>query len=154
VFELVTSSDKLGQQSTLVGGGRYDGLVEDLGGPKTSAFGFAFGVERAVLCMPGESDSFLARPTLFVATRGAAARIRATAIAHALRRAGIAVELEHREAAMKGQFKRADKTGARFVLALGDDELAKGQGAVREMATRTETAVDLADIDALIRALA
>jgi histidyl-tRNA synthetase len=154
VFELVTTSDRLGAQGTLVGGGRYDGLVEDIGGPKTPAFGFAFGVERAVLCMPGELESFATRPALFIATRGPAARVRGTAIAHALRKAGVAVEIEHREAGMKGQFKRADKLAARFALALGDEELATGKGALREMATRAETPVDLADTDAIARALA
>jgi histidyl-tRNA synthetase len=153
VFEIVTTGTKLGAQGTLVGGGRYNGLVEDLGGPATAAFGFAFGVERAVLCMPGEPDSYLERPALFIATRGAAARVRGTALAHGLRKAGVAVELEHREAGMKGQFKRADKLAARFVLALGDDELARGRGALRDMATRAEVEVDLADVASIAQHL-
>jgi histidyl-tRNA synthetase len=153
VFEILSSAPTLGKQSTVVGGGRYDGLVELLGGPATPAVGFALGVERAVLAMGADPQSLVSRPALFIATRGANARIRGTAIAHALRLAGVVVEVEHRDVGMKAQFKRGEKLGARFAIALGDDELKTGRATVRNMDTRDEVAVDLADAAALTAAV-
>jgi histidyl-tRNA synthetase len=154
VFEIVSSAPALGSQGTVVGGGRYDGLVELLGGPATPAFGFALGIERAVLAMGVDPATVVPRPALFIACRGAAARSRATAVAHALRLAGAVVEVEHREVGMKAQFKRAEKLGARWALAIGDDELASGRATMRQMANREEVAVDLADSAALAARLA
>ncbi len=138
VFEIVSSSANLGSQTTVVGGGRYDGLIEQLGGPSTPAFGFAFGVERALLAMGAAGVGAGTPPALFIATRGAAARQRATVLAQALRTAGFVVEVEHREVSMKAQMRRAEKLAATYVLAIGDDELAKNQGALRHMASRNE----------------
>ncbi len=152
VFEIVTSASHLGTQGTICGGGRYDGLIESLGGPKTPAMGFAFGVERAILCMPDPAEKFVAPVGLFIATLGAAARQRATALAHGLRLAGVTVEVEHREVGMKAQFRRADKLGARLSLALGEAELASGQANLKDMAARVETPVALADLTAAVLA--
>jgi histidyl-tRNA synthetase len=152
VFEIVTTAGHLGNQATICGGGRYDGLIESLGGPKTPAMGFAFGVERAVSCMPAPAESFVAPVGLYIATMSAAARQRGTALAHALRLAGITVEVEHREVGMKAQFRRADKLGARLSLALGEAELASGEGKLKDMAARTETPVALADLTAAVQA--
>jgi len=154
VFEIVSAAGKLGAQSTIVAGGRYDGLVESLGGPATPAMGFALGVERALLCMPGDAASFAPSVELFLATRGAPSRVRATALAAQLRAAGVTVELEHRDVKMKAQFARADKLGARFALGLGDEELASGKATLKEMATRAETPVDLADVAGIAAAVA
>ncbi len=153
VFEIVSAAGALGAQSTIVAGGRYDGLVESLGGPATPAMGFALGVERALLCMPGDAQSFVPPIDLFIATRGAASRVRATALAAALRARGLTVELEHRDVKMKAQFARADKLGAKFALAIGDDELTTGKAAVKDMAQRTETAVDLNDVHEVVAAI-
>jgi histidyl-tRNA synthetase len=149
VFEILSSAPSLGAQSTVVGGGRYDGLVEMLGGPATPAVGFALGMERAVLAMGPDAGASAHRPDLFIATRGAEARVRGTALAHALRGANLGVEVEHRDVGMKAQFKRAEKLRARWVLALGDDELAAGTATVRQMSTREERAVALADLEAM-----
>jgi histidyl-tRNA synthetase len=154
VFEILSSAPTLGSQGTVVGGGRYDGLVELLGGPATPAFGFALGIERAVLAMGLDPATIVPRPAVFVATRGAAARARGTALAHALRLAGAIVEVEHREVGMKAQFKRAEKLGSRWALAIGDDELASGKATMRQMATREEVAVDLTDVAAIVARLA
>jgi histidyl-tRNA synthetase len=151
VFEILSPSDTLGTQSTIVAGGRYDGLVESLGGPATPAVGFALGVERAILTLAGEPASFLAKPDLFVAHIGDAARRRAIALAHQLRLAGFKVEVEHRAVGMKAQFKRADRAGARYSLALGDDEIASGRGKLKDMAARSEREVALADLAAALR---
>jgi histidyl-tRNA synthetase len=154
VFEILSAAPALGAQSTVVGGGRYDGLVEQLGGPPTPAFGFALGVERAVLAMGADAEAVAPHPALFVATRGEPARVRGTALAHALRTAGVGVEVEHRDVSMKAQYKRAEKLRARWALAIGDAELASGKATMRELATRIEVAVDLADVTALAAALA
>lgn len=157
VFEIVSSSANLGAQTTVVGGGRYDGLIEQLGGPATPAFGFAFGVERALLAMGAAGVGAGTPPALFIATRGAAARQRATVLAQALRTAGFVVEVEHREVSMKAQLRRAEKLAATYVLAIGDDELAKNQGALRHMASRTEqplASLSAADSAAIAQAIA
>jgi histidyl-tRNA synthetase len=133
VFELISRSPALGTQSTLVAGGRYDNLVESLGGPATPAAGFALGIERAVLSLPDDDASAVPRPDVYFAVHGAAARRRAMLLAAALRRRGLWVELEHRSVGMKAQFKRADKLGARFVVALGDTEINEERAAVRDM---------------------
>jgi histidyl-tRNA synthetase len=146
VFEILSSSDELGSQSTLVAGGRYDRLVESLGGPPTPAVGFALGTERNVLCLPDPPERFVARPDVFVAVHGDRARRRALALVEELRAAGLAAELEHRAVGMKAQFKRADKLGARFVATLGEAEIEAGTVNLRDMESRAERAVA---IDAL-----
>jgi len=153
VFEIKSAAGSLGAQSTIVAGGRYDGLVEMLGGPATPAVGFALGVERALLCMSGDASTYAPPLQLFVGTMGAAARVRATALAHRLRQAGVAVEVEHRETGVKGQLRRAEKAGARFALVLGDAELTSGRGKLKEMATRAETEVALDDLEGIVGAI-
>ncbi len=146
VFELVSGAGELGSQSTIAAGGRYDGLVESLGGPATPAVGFALGIERAILSMPGTAEDFAPRPDLFLATLGEAPRRRGLQLAHRLRLGGNSVELEHRTVGMKAQMKRADKLRARFVAVLGDDELAANRVAVRDMDTRQEVSVALEEL--------
>jgi len=140
VFELMTSSSDLGTQNTLVAGGRYDNLIADLGGPPTPAVGFSIGLERTVLSL--EREAFARSPEVFIATLGAEARRRGLVLADELRRhGGWYVELEHRSVGMKAQFKRADKLGARFVIALGDTELAEGTASLRDMRASEEISV-------------
>lgn len=146
VFEITSAAGALGAQSTIVAGGRYDGLLESLGGQPTPAMGFALGVERALLCMGGDAAAFVRPIDVFIATRGEDSRVRATALAHALRKAGLAVEVEHRDAGMKNQFRRADALRARHALALGEAELASGGAKLKDMATRQEVEVRLDDV--------
>lgn len=152
VFEFTTTAGNLGSQSTIVAGGRYDEMIGELGGPATPAIGFGIGVERTILCMPGEAASYAPRVDLFIAAAGAAARGRATALAHQLRLAGVTVEVEHRDVGFKAQFRRADKLGARLSLALGESELATGAGKLKDMASRTELPVTLSDLAAAVTA--
>ena len=152
VFEITTTAGNLGSQSTLVAGGRYDDMIRELGGPVTPAIGFGIGVERTVLCMPGTPASYAVGLDLFIAAAGPAARVRATALAQALRTAGITVEVEHREVGFKAQFRRADKLGARLSLALGESELATGAAKLKSMAERTETPIELDGLVAAVRA--
>ena len=153
VFEFTTTAGNLGRQSTIVAGGRYDDMIGELGGPATPAIGFGIGVERTVLCMPGDAATYAPPVGLFIAAHGAAARRRATALAHTLRQAGIVVEVEHREVGMKAQFRRADKLGARLSLALGESELASGEGKLKDMAARAEHPVVLSDLLATVQRL-
>jgi histidyl-tRNA synthetase len=148
VFEVQSTSQSLGTQATLVGGGRYDELVESMGGPPTPAVGFALGVERAVLTLPGSPDEFLPRPDLFLAPLGDAARRRALVLAHGLRAAGLRVEVEHRAVGPKAQLKRADKLRARIALVLGDTELSSGRARLRDMAAGSEREIALDDLAA------
>ncbi|MBK9070090.1 MAG: histidine--tRNA ligase [Myxococcales bacterium] len=143
VFEMKCYHPELGAQSTVAGGGRYNTLVESLGGPATPAMGFAFGVERAILCMadaPGEATL-----DLFIASLGDAARKQAIVLAHALRPLGLRIETELRQASAKAQFKRADKLGAAAVLTLGDDELAAGTATVKHLREKRQVTVSLLD---------
>ena len=153
VFELTTTAGNLGSQSTLVAGGRYDDMIGELGGPNTPAIGFGIGVERTVLCMPGEAAAYAPKTGLFIAAHGAEARTRAVSLAHGLRLAGVVVEVEHRDVGMKAQFRRADKLGAQFSLALGEQELATGEGKIKDMAARTEHPVKLADLVTIVKRL-
>jgi len=146
VFEIQSAAPALGSQSALVGGGRYDELVEAMGGPATPAVGFALGVERGILALPGSAESFLTAPDLFLAAIGEAARRRALVLAHALRAAGLRIELEHRSVGVRAQLRRADKLHARASLVLGDDELTSGRGKLRDMGSGEEREIALASL--------
>ena len=150
VFEITSDGGNLGAQNTIAAGGRYDGLVESLGGPSTPAVGFALGIERAILALPGGVEDYVPKPIAYIAARGDAARQRAIALSFELRGAGLYVEVEHRDMSIKAQFKRADKLGARYAIAIGDDELSSGTVAVRDMASRDETRVAFADVAAAL----
>ena len=151
VFELLGSSKVLSSQSTLVAGGRYDGLIESLGGPKTPAVGFAIGVERAVLSLAKQDK--LNAPDVFIACADDEARQVALGLSHALQQGGFRVEFEHRQTSFKSQFKRADKLGARFVMSMGPDEVAAGQARIKNMGERKEDVVNHADlVDFLVKA--
>jgi len=130
VFEWVT--DRLGAQGTICGGGRYDGLFAQLGGKATPAVGFASGLERVMLLLD-ELGRFPApsAPAAYAIVPNATAMPRVMIAVEALRAAGIAVLLHAGGGSMKSQFKRADASGARFALVFGDDELARGEVAVK-----------------------
>lgn len=143
VFEI--TYEELGAQSTVCGGGRYDGLVEQLGGKPTPSIGFGLGLERLLLTMHKQGVQVAGRPApeLFLATVGEEAGRRAPAIVARARRDGIAAQLDYMGRSLKGQLKYADKLGARFVAVLGEEELAAGKVRVKEMATGEEAEVAL-----------
>jgi histidyl-tRNA synthetase len=148
VFEVRGTGGELGSQNAIAGGGRYDNLVAELGGPPgTPAFGFAFGVERLVMTVPGEAASFEAPVDLFLVTHGAAAQEWAFATAHRLRLRGYRVDFVHKAASFKSQMKRADKLRARYALLVGDEELAKSAVKVRNMQGGDERMVAMSDLD-------
>jgi histidyl-tRNA synthetase len=126
------TSGRLGAQSSVLGGGRYDGLVKDLGGPDAAGIGFAVGLERlALLVPPGEVRP---RCDVFLLPLAAAGLDGALRLQRALRQAGLAAMLDPEGRSFKSRMKQADKLGARFVAILGEEEMARGVWTVRDMA--------------------
>jgi len=144
-FEMVT--DRLGAQSAVAAGGRYDRLITDLGGPPLPGIGFAMGVERLALLL-GTREDAAPRPALFIATVGSEAERFAFRLLTRLQRQGIYAEMEYAGKSLKAQLRRADKLGARGVLILGGDELARGVAQLRDMTAGTQEEVPLNDLDA------
>lgn len=138
-FELVTSL--LGAQSAVAAGGRYDGLVSQLGGPSAPGIGFALGVERVALLLGDRS--FERKPDLFIAVMGEAARSRGFALMAELQDRGFWVETDCEGKSLKGQMRRADKLGCCYSMVLGDSEVASGTVALKRMADGQEQTVML-----------
>jgi histidyl-tRNA synthetase len=145
----IAGNDKLGAQNTLIGGGRYDGLSETLGGPPAKGFGFAFGVDRMVMSLPDDEVERLRAadaPDLFIAFMGDAARDRAFKVARELREAGIAVVMEFEDRKMKKAMAAADKSRARFALIIGENEVASGEYGLKRLATGQQESLALDEI--------
>lgn len=137
VFEITT--EELGSQNAVAAGGRYDGLVEELGGPLVPAVGFAMGIERLVLLHEKAfPDGFGKEVRVFIAHLGDEARKKAFMLASELRKKGVPTETDYGSKSLKSQLKRADKSGARYTFILGEDELNRGVVKVRYMDTSTE----------------
>jgi histidyl-tRNA synthetase len=146
------TSDALGSQSAVAGGGRYDRLVETLGGPPTPGIGFGLGQERLALVL--EKNGWKPRdrrPEVFFVSADAEGARAALAHAAALRKAGVACDLDARAGKFKAQIKQAERVGARYAVVLGFAEVASGQAKLKELATREETPVALADLVARLR---
>lgn len=143
VFEFTTTD--LGSQATVCGGGRYDGLVAQMGGPATPALGFGMGLERLLLLMEAQGISFPAAQgcDLYIGSIGGAARQKAFALAGALRESGVAATFDEMGRGVKAQMKYADKIGARFSMVLGDNELSEGKAEIKNMQTGEKTSVPL-----------
>ena len=151
-FEITSS--QLGAQATVCGGGRYDGLVEQLGGSPTPAVGWALGMERLVLLLaqsPAEASPALV-PDLYVVNRGEAAEAAALVLARSLRLRGLQVELDAGNSGFGKQFKRADRSGAPWAAVLGEEELAAGQVQLKPLRdpTLTESRLPLKDLHRLV----
>jgi histidyl-tRNA synthetase len=144
-FEWTTT--QLGSQSAVAAGGRYDGLVEQLGGPPIPGVGFAVGVERLTMLLRLQESAAASGPSLFVVWVGDRARDWAFPIVHRLRRSGVSVEMEGEARSMKSQMRRADKLKAVSVLIVGEDELAKGKAVLRDMASKQQTEINLDGIE-------
>jgi histidyl-tRNA synthetase len=143
-FEMVTSS--LGAQNAVAAGGRYDGLIADLGGPALPGIGFAMGVERLVL-MKGRETLPAPRPHFFLAAMGEEADHRAFLLMAALHRRGIHAEMDFGAKSLKAQMRRAGKMNARFVLILGEEELAQGIVQLRDMDAGSQQELPLENLD-------
>ena len=141
-FEVTTTN--LGAQNAVGAGGRYDGLVETLGGPPTPAVGFAVGLERMAMMLPEKAVASIPRvATVYVAgfgERGSAAGFSAI---EELRVAGVQAVSDFRSATLKAHLRQADRLGCRFTLIVGDDEVAKETGILRDMRTKVQCDVSL-----------
>ena len=134
----------MGSQNAIGGGGRYDKLAQEVGGRNTPGLGFALGYERCVLALEaaGVEMSAPRGVDVFIACATDDVRPKAFELAQIVRDAGSSAELDHQSRSLKGQFKLADKLGARRVAILGPDELAEGKVKVRDMSTHEERLVD------------
>ena len=145
----------LGAQSAVAGGGRYDGLVEQLEGPSTPAIGFAMGMERLLLAL--EKQNLLPEPavdpSVFVVALGDAAKVEAFKIVQSVREHYIPCEMDGQGKSMKAQLKYANKINAKYVIIFGDDELANGEAIVRFMETSEQETVPLSTISEHITSL-
>ncbi|MEZ5116922.1 MAG: histidine--tRNA ligase [Candidatus Nanopelagicales bacterium] len=137
--------DGLGAQSGIGGGGRYDGLMADIGGPELSGIGFGLGTDRTYLACRAEglTPGDAARCDVFLVPLGAEAKSRLVALAGALRTAGVRVDLAYGDRGMKGAMKAADRSGAAHTVILGDRDLESGTAQVKDMTTGEQTAVPL-----------
>jgi histidyl-tRNA synthetase len=143
-FEMQTGA--LGAQSAVAGGGRYDGLVEALGGPSIPAIGFAIGFDRLVEVVSQIQQARPNTPQLFIAALGPEAQDQAFQWLSALGAAGIAAEMDYSGRSLKSQMKRADRLGAANVLIVGDSELQKGAAVLRDMVSKQQQEVALKDL--------
>jgi histidyl-tRNA synthetase len=149
-FEWTTT--QLGSQSAVAAGGRYDGLVEQLGGPAIPGVGFAMGVERLTMLLRMQEAAAAKGPSLFVVWVGEKARDWAFPLVHRLRQKGVSVEIEGETRSLKSQMRRADKLKAVSVLIVGDDELAKGKAVLRDMASKQQAEIGLDGIESELAA--
>jgi histidyl-tRNA synthetase len=140
-FEL--TSGKLGAQDAVAAGGRYDGLVESFGGPSVPGLGFALGMERLVMILPGTEDPEGAKAPVFVAALGAEPGRIGLRYVTELRRRGVAAAMDYEGRSLKSQLRRADRLGARHVLMIGDKELAEGKARLRNMETKEQEEIGL-----------
>ena len=150
-FEIQT--DRLGAQNAVAGGGRYDGLTRLLGGPDHPAIGFAVGVERVVALLEENAPREVGRPDIFLAALGETAQKTCFRWTVELRKAGLWVEMDYGSAGLKSQMKKADRLGVHKVLIVGEDELAKGKGILRDMETKVQEEVDLENLVLSLRAV-
>ncbi len=150
VFE--AKSAALGAQDTVGGGGRYNDLVEELGGPDMPGIGFGSGVERILLAANAPEEG--AKLDVFFVTLAPKARMPAFRLAGALRAEGLVCDLDYADRSAKGQFRQADRAGARYAVVIGDEELAAGVCSLRDMTTGEQRTVPVAEgLEELLRAL-
>jgi histidyl-tRNA synthetase len=154
VFEII--SDSLGAQSTVCGGGRYDGLVEECGGPKTPGIGFAIGLERLMMILEAQKaiDIIEEPMDIYIATIGDMARLKASDLISVLRKKGISADMDHVGRSIKAQFKYAGKQGYKFVCTIGENELTTGDLRIKNMKEGKEDSIRIESLlDYLIKQL-
>ena len=146
VFEII--STRIGAQGTVCGGGRYNGLIEELGGKEIPAVGFGMGMERLLAVMEANEAEFPkpAPITVYFAAMGDAPRMKAFSLVQELRGKGVSAEFDHMDRSFKAQFKYANKLGALYTVALGDEELEQGRVRVKCMADGSEEEVQLSGL--------
>lgn len=143
VFEFITNS--IGAQSAVAAGGRYDGLVDELGGQKTPSLGFAMGLERLMMLMDAQNAPFpdASAPDLFVVALGDKATLKAVEIVKDMRAEGFTALMDLNQRSVRAQMKYADKLGAKFNIVIGDNEVENGTAKLKNMNTGEETDIAL-----------
>lgn len=145
VFEFVT--DFIGAQGTVCGGGRYDGLIEELGGKHLPSLGFAMGIERLLMLMDKQGIEIPQPSTcdLYVAVMGESASLKSFEIIKAVRSCGLIAETDIVGRGLRAQMKYADKIGAKFSMVLGDNEIEQGKAVIKNMSSGEQTEIVLDD---------
>ncbi len=151
VFEI--TSDDLGAQSTVCGGGRYDGLVEQLGGAPTPGIGFGLGIERLIMCMKARGVDMPANKTqkIFVCNMGDDAKAFVIKLVNDLRQAGISASCDNMKKSLKAQMKYADKIKSEYTVIIGDNEIASGVCNLKNMTTGENTEIKICEIDKFLK---
>ena len=147
-FEMVTGL--LGSQSAVAAGGRYDGLIAQLGGPAIPGIGFAMGLERVALLLGAQE--FVTVPDLFIATMGKGERDGAFRLMDGLLKAGVRVEMDYEGKSLKSQMRRADKLKARYSVVIGENEVVSGRASFKHMSdgVQTDTALTVVAVQSLV----
>jgi len=141
-FEIISRG--LGSQNAIAGGGRYDKLVEEFGGPPTPAFGFAIGVDRtAQLIQPSALSPQPSATHVFIAALGERADLKTFELINVLRQNGIRVERDYEKGSLKSQLRKANKFGVRYTIIIGDNELDKGKAILRDMSGSQQEEIDI-----------
>ena len=152
-FEI--TSNQLGSQATVCGGGRYDRLVEQLGGPSTPAIGWALGMERLVLLISKiEQRSNVSSPDIYLVNKGIGAEQLALKMTRALRLKNRSVQLDLSGSAFSKQLKRADKSCARWAIVIGDNEVEKNEFIIKDLRSREDSKDELLSWNSLLQRFA
>ena len=148
IFEIMTTSKVFGAETTICGGGRYNGLVEEIGGPADPGFGFGLGLERLILMIKQQEIEIPETDELdvYVVGLGEETNLETLKIVQAARQAGYSADRDYMDRKVKAQFKSASKYGAKVVITVGADELEKKIAKFKVMETSKESDVALADI--------
>ena len=148
IFEIMTEDPNFGSNTTVCAGGRYDNLVEEVGGPETAGFGFGVGLERLVMLLENAQFEFPVIDALdaFIVTIGESTNKEATKLAHVLRKNGMNVEREFLNRKPAKQFKTADKLNAQYVFTLGETELAEGTVNIKKLSTGEQIKLALSEL--------
>ena len=147
-FEIMSTASGFGAITTLCGGGRYNGLTKEIGGPDAAGIGFAMSIERLLLALEAEGKSLDLHNELdvYIVAMDEAAKVKAVELASTFRTKGIAAEIDYAQRKMKAQMKAADRLQAKFVLILGETELQQQVAAVKEMATGEQQQIAFSDL--------
>lgn len=147
-FEIMSTAEGLGAITTLCGGGRYNGLVEEIGGPESPGIGFAMSIERLLLALEAEGKELNTENQLdvFIVTMDADSKRKAVELASSFRAKGISTEIDYSNRKMKAQMKSADRQHATWVIVLGETELAEQQATVKNMVTGHQEMIPFHDL--------
>jgi histidyl-tRNA synthetase len=148
-FEITSSH--LGAQNAVGAGGRYDGLVETLGGPSVPAVGFAVGLERVSLMLPEASSSSLNDCLYYVAAFGEEGTKRGLVLLDELRRVGLSAQCDYRATTLKVHLRQADRSKCRYAILLGDDEVARGSVILRNLQSKAQEELPLSGLISLLK---